>query len=89
MAETKRDDNLVNVMMGVLNTDGSTPTRVQIDPTSHILQTSDASSGSDLGADNAARDNSGYPVLLAVGSGTNVPTPLYVNSSGQLIIQST
>lgn len=76
--------------MGVLNTDGATPTRVKIDPTTHILDIEDNTTGSDLGNDLAARDNSGVPVLIAVSSVDGVtPVPLYVNSSGQLLIQTT
>ena len=77
-------------MLGVLNTDGATPTRVKVDATTHQLNVSDGSSGSDLGADNAARDNSGVSVLMAVSSADGTtPVPLYVNSSGQLMIKTT
>lgn len=89
MAETKKDDNQVPVMMGVLNTDGSTPTRVYSDPSTHVLITGNGSTGSDLGNNNASRDNSGNPVLLAVSSSDDTtPVPLYVDSSGNLLIKS-
>lgn len=90
MAEAKRDDNLVITVMGVLNTDGATPTRLQANPTTHGILISDGTSGTDFGSDNAARDNSGYPVLLAVSnSDGSTPVPLYINSSGQLLIKTT
>lgn len=77
-------------MTGVLNTDGITPTLLKIDPTTHILDVSDGTSGSDLGADNAVRDDNGTPVLMATSEtdGTN-PVQLYINSSGQLLVDST
>ena len=90
MAETKKDSNLVPVMMGVLNTDGSTPIRIYSDPSTHGLIMSDGSTGSDLGNDTASRDNSGNPVLLAVSSSDGITTVhLYVDSSGNLLIKST
>ena len=90
MAETKKDDNLVPVMMGVLNTDGTTPTRIYSDPSTHALIMSDGSTGSDLGNDTAARDNSGNPVLMAASnSDGSTPVSLYIDSSGNLLIKST
>ena len=87
MAETKRDNNGVYVMMGVLNTDGATPTRVKIDPTTHALKCDDASTGSDAGSDLAVRDNSGVPVLAATDA-NGVIINLFVDSNGQLLIDS-
>lgn len=88
MAETKRDDNRIPTIMGVLNTDGATPTRIEANPTTHILDVSDGSSGSDFGSNNAARDNSGEPVLLAVSNADGAtPVPLYVDSNGNLLIK--
>lgn len=88
MSETKRDENGVEVMMGVLNTDGATPTRMQVDPSTHELQTSDGTDGSDFGKDLAARDNSGVSTMTATDGSGNIIN-LYVNSSGQLLIKST
>ena len=88
MAETKFDDNQVPVMMGVLNTDGATPTRIKIDPSTHILAVDDDSTGSDAGKDLAARDNGGNPVLIATDASGNIIN-LYVDSSGNLLIKST
>lgn len=88
MAETKRDNNQVEVMMGVLNTDGVTPIRVKADPSSHLLAVDDNTTGSDFGKDLAARDNSGVPVLIATDGSNNIIN-LYVDSSGNLLIDST
>lgn len=90
MAESKFDNNNIPTMTGVLNTDGATPTLVKADLTTHELLTSDNTTGSDFGADNAARDNNGIPVLMAVSDvdGSSI-VPLYVDSDGNLLIDST
>lgn len=90
MATAKKDDNSINVITGVLNTDGITPTRIKVDPTTHVLDISDGITGSDLGADRAARDSNFVPILIAVSSSDgSTATPLYVDSSGKLLIKST
>lgn len=88
MAEIKSDNNQISVISGVLNTDGDTPTMVKIDPTTHILDVSDGTSGSDFGDDIIARDNNGKTVMAATDANGNIIN-LYVNSSGQLLIKST
>lgn len=88
MSNIKRDNNQVEVMAGVLNTDGTTPTLIKADPTTHILQVSCGTTGSDLGNDIAARDDNGTPVLIATDASDNI-IPLYVDSSGNLLIQTT
>jgi hypothetical protein len=90
MANIRRDDNQVEVMSGVLNTDGETPTLIKIDPVTHILQASCGTDGSDFGSDNASRDSNGTPVLIATSSSDGItPVPIYVDSSGNLLIKST
>lgn len=90
MAEAKKDDNNINTMTGVLNTDGNTPTLLKIDPSTHILDTANGSSGSDFGRSNATRDENYVPVLMAVSSSDGAtPVPIYINSSGNLLIKST
>lgn len=88
MAEIKHDDNHVPTLTGVLNTDGSTPTRVKINSSTHVLQVSDGTTGSDAGKDLAARDNSGNVTAIATDASGNI-IPLYVDSSGNLLIKST
>lgn len=88
MAEIKKDDNQVPVVAGVLNTDGATVTKVKVDPSTHILQTSDGTTGTDFGNDSAVRDANGEPVAIATDANGNI-IPLYVDSSGNLLIQST
>lgn len=90
MAESARDNNKITTMIGSLNSDGSTPTRIKVGATVHDMKISDGTTGSDLGNDDAPRDNSGVVTLLAVSNADGVtPVPLYVNSSGQLLVKST
>lgn len=88
MAESKLDNNGIQTMIGVLNTDGVTPTRVTADPTSHALDISDNTTGSDLGNDIVARDNSGQTTMAATDDNGSIIN-LYVDSSGNLLIDST
>ena len=74
--------------MGVLNTDGTTPTLIRIDPTTHVLDISDGTTGSDLGDDIIKRDDNSEPTFAATDASGNIIN-LYVNSSGQLLIDST
>lgn len=89
MAEAKFDNNRVATMLATLNTDGITPSLVKIDATTHAVKVHDGTTGSDLSGDIAKRDNNGQPVLLAVSDVDGVtPVPLYVNSDGQLLVDS-
>ena len=89
MAETKFDNNQVPTMTGVLNTDGATPTRVKTGE-DHLIFMSDGASGSDLGNDWAARDNSGNTTMTAEASdGSGAIVCLYIDSNGYLLTKST
>lgn len=90
MAQAPRDQNRVPTLLGVLNTNGTTPTVVLANPSIHALMVEDNSTGSDFGGHNAVRDENRVPVLLAVSSSDGrTIVPVYVNSSGQLLMQST
>ena len=56
MAEAARDENNVPTLTAVLDSDGSTVTRVKADPTNHVLSVDDNTTGSDNGPDRAVRD---------------------------------
>ena len=91
MADSKRDENRVPTITGVLNSDGTTIVPIQIDPTTHALTVGDGTSGSDNGPSggNALRDNNRVPVLMAVSeSDGTTPVPIYADSSGSLLIDS-
>lgn len=87
----QRDNNGVTIIAGGLDTDGTIPTPVKATPSTHIMDVSDGSGGtpSNFGL-NAARDGSSVPIVLALSnSDGTTPVALAVNSSGQLLIQST
>lgn len=86
----KRDGNSQAVAAGILNTDGVTPTMVTSDPTLHLLMVDDASTGSVSASADARRDDNSITTLLAASSSDgSTPVELAVNSSGQLLVQST
>lgn len=89
MESTRRDENRVTVIFGALNTDGVTPTMVEADPTGHYVMTNDDTTGSDLSDPPVERDQNHVPGLMAVSEVDGVtPVPLYVNSDGELLIDS-
>lgn len=91
MADAKRDNNLVNTLLVTSNADGSTPVRVKVDPTSHVLQIDDGTTGSDLSGDNATRDDNLVPVAMGVSSADGVtPVPIYGDpATGKILVDST
>lgn len=90
MANAKIDQNGKQTITGLLNTNGTTITNIQADPTTHSMEVSDGTTGSDNGGNKAATDANGRPTLFAVSSVDGVtPVALYVDSTGHLLIQST
>ena len=85
-----RDENSVPTMIGVLNTDGVSIVRNQIDPSTHRLLVSNGTNGTDHGTVNAQRDENSAHCLVAVSSGDGqAPITLYLDSNGRLLIKST
>ena len=87
MANAKIDNNNIPTIIGVLNTNGITPTIIKANPIYHLLNINDGSSGSDLGGDIASRDDNGNITLTATDANNNI-IPLYVDSSGNLMVKS-
>jgi hypothetical protein len=85
--QAKRDENYIPVSLGVLNTDGSTPTALNADPTTHILDIEDNTTGDDNGGDYAQRDENSVTTMTATDANGNVIS-LYVNADNQLLIDS-
>lgn len=84
-----RDANDVPVMMGALNTDGSTPTAVAAEPTEHYVYTNDDTTGTSLSTEPSVRDQNRVTGLMAVSSADGVtPIPLYVDADGKLLVDS-
>lgn len=90
MTDAIRDNNQISTIIGASNADGSTPTRVKVNSSTHIVQTDDGVTGSDLSDDDASRDNNGIPIMLGVSSVDGItPVPIYVDpSNGKLLIKS-
>lgn len=88
MVNAPLDENGRQGMIGLLNTNGTTITRVQAKPSNHALKVSDGTTGSDNGGKVAALDeNSRFALFVSSSGGTKVP--LYVTSDGKLLIKST
>lgn len=85
-----RDDNFVAVKTAVLNTDGASIVLIKSGASTHGLKCSNGTSGSDKGPADAQLDDNNSPTWLAVSSsdGTTI-VPLYADSNGNLLIQST
>lgn len=90
MAEAKIDVNNVPTLIGLLNTDGETTTNLEADPTSHAMQMDNDTTGSDSGGDHALRDDNHKTSMIAVDeTDGSTPVALYVNSDGELLVDST
>lgn len=91
MAQAKHDSNQVPAILGTSNADGSTPTRIYADPTSHVMSVMDGTTGSDLGGNPAPRDQNGETVMMAVSSADGVtPVAIYADpATGDLLVKST
>lgn len=90
MANASKDQNGVNSLIVGLDTDGVTIVRIKADPTDHVLEVSDGTTGTDHGPVNDLRDANNVPALLAVSSTDGLtPVVIYGDSSGNLLIKST
>lgn len=89
MANASRDGNNIPVRLGVSSSDGVTTLQITADPSLHAVMLDDNTTGTDLTGDIAPRDANNVPAMLAVSSvdGTT-PVALYVNNSGELLVDS-
>lgn len=84
------DANGRESITGRLNTDGLTITRVRANASTHQMLVDEGSTGSDNGGTFAATDANDRPTVFAVSeSDGKTLVGLYVNSSGELLIDST
>jgi hypothetical protein len=85
----RKDQNFVNTLTAVLNTDGRTIELLLANPANHALSVNDGTTGSDLGPENAPHDENGVHTLVATSSADGVtPVVCYVDSQGRLLINS-
>ena len=90
MANAKKDENGVSTLIAALNTNGTTPTLVQVNSSNNSLKVSNGTTGSNNGRNIAYRDENSVPVLMAVSSSDGVtPVEVYADSSGNLLIKTT
>ena len=90
MTQAVRDENRIPSILGVLNTDGATPTMVEANPTNHGIEISDGTTGTVTASEQARRDQNVVTTMLAVSNSDGTTrVQLAVNSSGQLLVQST
>lgn len=88
MTQAKRDNNGISVLLGVLNTDGSIPTPIKVNASNHAIKAIDAATGTPTASTDARRDeNTVVTMIVSSTGGTRVQLP--VDSSGNLLIQST
>ena len=86
---TYHDGNHTPTLLAVQN-DGSTLINVQATASSHTLNVSDGTTGSDNGPTTSRHDANHVPTLLAVSSSDGkTPVVVYADSSGNLLVKST
>lgn len=88
--QAARDSNFVTTLLVTNKIDGQAPMRAYVDPSTHELVISDASTGTDYSDDIASRDNNYVPVLMGVSSVDGVtPVAVYGDAStGAVLIDS-
>lgn len=90
MANSAIDSNSNPTMTALLNTNGSTITRVKVNASNHRLKVSDGTTGSDNGGNHGFFDDNQRTTLFVVSNADGVsPLSLYADSSGNLLIKST
>lgn len=90
MSNASRDNNFVPTKLGVLNTDGATVVPLRVNPTTHALNVSDGTGGTDHGPINAPRDQNFVPTLIGVSSADfKTPVVAYATVDGKLLTKST
>lgn len=83
------DSNSVATLIGVLNSNGTTISRLKANPGDHSLKVDDNTTGSDNGPNHALKDENGRSTLIAVSSIDGVtPVALYTDASGNLLVDS-
>lgn len=89
MSNAAHDGNGKPTLICVNAADGKTIIRVGVDPTLHYVNTSDGTTGSDLGPKNAAHDGNWVTTMIGVSSSDGVtPVCVYADASGNLLVDS-
>lgn len=86
MASSFHDGNHTPTLLGV-GTDGKSIVNATADETSHRLQVSVGSTGTDNGPSVSLHDDNHIAVLIATSNADGkTPVPVYVDSNGYLLI---
>lgn len=89
MANAYKDENGVSAMIAVVQSTGTTIGRVLCNPTNNSLKVANNTTGSNNGPSRALKDENDVSTLIAVSSVDGfTPVALYVDSSGNLLINS-
>jgi len=89
MANAPRDNNYVPVLMGVLNTDGTTLVPIAVSSTSNGVKFDLSATISFTPSSIALRDANNVTILMGVSSADGVtPLPVSVTSSGAILVDS-
>ena len=90
MSTAALDANSNQTMTALLNTNGTTVTRIKANPTTHALSIQDGTTGSDNGGNHAFFDDNQRTTLFAESSnGDGTLVALYADSNGKLLVDST
>lgn len=90
MSNAKIDENGIKTILGTLQSDGVTPIRLKIDPSTKRAKMYDGTTGTASTRTNASRDENGHPVLMGVSSDDmTTPIPIAMDVDGNILIKST
>lgn len=90
MTDAVRDNNRNPALLGTLQSDGVSPTPIQVNPINLAIKVVDDTTGTASTRVDAPRDNNRVTVLMGVSSADmTTPVPIAVDGSGNLLIQST
>lgn len=82
MTNAKIDGNRVKTLICASNADGVTPVLIYINPSTNRLKLQHGSGGSDLGTDEAPRDENFKPTWIGVSSDDgSTPVPIFADPS--------
>lgn len=90
MSNASLDENRIPSILAVKNTDGTSLVKVTADPTTHVLNVVDDTTGTDLSTNvNDLRDENRKVAFMAVSSVDGVtPVEVYCDENGKLLINS-
>ncbi|TXG77190.1 hypothetical protein E6Q11_03155 [Candidatus Dojkabacteria bacterium] len=99
MANAYKDENGSNTITGVDSSNGTTIRRALADPSTHALAVENNTTGTNYGPAIAPKDENEVTTFWAVASRTVTsngidyvegitPVPIYIDSSGQVLIDS-